>query len=154
MQRSFLVLGLLMLPVAASAQTDATAPKPVPPLPGLSTPVEQQGRFSFTPVDGGVLKLDTQTGRVSMCSNGSGGFACVAVPDSRDAYEAEIARLQAQLDGKAAGGGSVAPGTSTQNGRTTLSVPLPNQQDLDAAYNYAAHLYNRMRNYMDGTTAP
>lgn len=150
MRRSLLVLGLMMLPVAASAQTEALkteAPKPVPPLPGLSSPAETQGRFSFTPVEGGVLKLDSQTGHVSMCSNGSGGFACVAVPDSRDAYEAEIARLQGQIAGRA-------PGTTTENGRTTLSVPLPSQSDLDAAYNYAAGLYNRMRNYMDGTTPP
>ncbi|MGU3494650.1 hypothetical protein ACLBXM_11460 [Xanthobacteraceae bacterium A53D] len=143
MRRSLLVLGLMMLPVAASAQTEA--PKPVPPLPGLSAPAETQGRFSFTPVEGGVLKLDSQTGRVSFCSNGSGGFACVAVPDSRDAYEAEIARLQAQMDGKAPGTGS---------NRPTLSVPLPSQSDLDAAYGYAAGLYDRMRAYMDGTTPP
>ncbi|WP_156921985.1 hypothetical protein [Azorhizobium doebereinerae] len=141
MRRIGLVLGLMMVPALASAQQPPAAPAPAAPPVDAAPSSEARGRFSFAPVDGGALKLDTQTGMVSFCSKGSGGFACVAVPDSRDAYEAEIARLQAQLDGRG-------PAKAYGN---TLSVPLPSQSDLDAAYSYATRLYQRLRAFVDGT---
>jgi len=55
------------------------------------------GRYRFSPTtDGGVLRLDTRTGSVSNCAKrDSAGWACYAVPDERDALDAEIGRLQA-----------------------------------------------------------
>ncbi|GGF87258.1 hypothetical protein GCM10007301_53960 [Azorhizobium oxalatiphilum] len=140
MQRTLFLLGLSLLPTLAVAQP---AP-PVASTPEAMVPAEARGRYSFQPVDGGVLKMDSQTGMVSLCSRGAGGsFSCLAVPDSRDAYEAEIARLQAQLAGKG-------PAATVDSGNK-LTVPLPSQNDLDAAYAYAAGLYNRMKNYIQGT---
>lgn len=137
MRRMILCLGLALMPAVALAQP-APAPDAAGPAPTAADTAN--GRFTFTPVDGGVLKLDTRTGMASFCSKGTSGFACLAVPDSRDAYEAEIARLQAQIDGK---GGA----TSSSN---KLEVPLPSQSDLDAAYAYAGKLYQRLRGFIDG----
>jgi hypothetical protein len=60
-------------------------------------PESEPGRFTMTPVEGGALRLDTRTGRVSHCKNGSAGWTCTSVADERAAYEEEIARLQARL---------------------------------------------------------
>jgi hypothetical protein len=57
----------------------------------------EPGRFTMTPVEGGALRLDTRTGRVSHCKNDANGWKCTSVADERAAYEEEIARLQAQL---------------------------------------------------------
>src|SRR5438132_11519271 len=67
---------------AASAQT--------------ATPDNENGRYSFTPVADGVLRLDTRTGQVSQCSRSDVGWACKVVPDERLALETEIARLQGE----------------------------------------------------------
>src|SRR5207302_11376568 len=67
------------------------------PAAAQATPDSDNGRYKFSPtIDGGVLRLDTRTGSVSNCSQrGTAGWACYAVPDERDAVDAEIGRLQA-----------------------------------------------------------
>ncbi|MGI8524861.1 MAG: hypothetical protein ACR2K5_01570 [Pseudolabrys sp.] len=55
-------------------------------------------RFHFTKVSDGVLRLDSDTGQVSLCSARTVGWACQAVPDDRAALDGEIARLQAQVE--------------------------------------------------------
>ncbi|OYY83501.1 MAG: hypothetical protein B7Y12_15180 [Rhizobiales bacterium 24-66-13] len=126
---------LLLVPVAHAAEPAAPG-TPAPP----SAPAGP--RYSFSPVEGGALKLDTQTGQVSFCGKGSAGYSCEAVPDSRDAYEAEIARLQARiatLEGK--------PATAPNAG----SSYLPSQSDFDAALDYAERAFRRLRDLVNGT---
>lgn len=106
-------------------------------------------RFSFAPVDGGALKLDRETGRVSLCAKGPRGFACEAVPDSRDAYEAEIARLQAELDAlRGAGAAQPRPPVPPAPGTP------PDMSDLDRAFSYMEHFYRRLRSMIEEYRAP
>jgi len=58
-----------------------------------ATPGNEGGRFSFSRQADGILRLDTQTGEVSLCSQHAVGWACQAVPDDRAVLEDEIARL-------------------------------------------------------------
>jgi hypothetical protein len=67
---------------AASAQT--------------AMPDSENGRYSFSPVADGVLRLDTRTGQVSQCSRSDAGWACKVVPDERSVLETEITRLQGE----------------------------------------------------------
>ena len=49
------------------------------------------GRYRMTPAEGGAfLRLDTQTGAMSVCQRKDGRWACEAVPDERRALETEI----------------------------------------------------------------
>jgi hypothetical protein len=66
----------------------------VPALADEATPDNDGGRYSFSKQADGVLRLDTQTGDVSLCSQRTVGWACQAVPDDRTALENEIARLR------------------------------------------------------------
>lgn len=59
-----------------------------------TTPDSENGRYSFSTVPDGALRLDTRTGQVSLCARQATGWACNAVPDERNALENEIARLQ------------------------------------------------------------
>jgi hypothetical protein len=61
-----------------------------------ATPDTENGRYSFSPVADGVLRLDTRTGQVSQCSRSDAGWACKVIPDERSALETEIARLQGE----------------------------------------------------------
>ena len=60
------------------------------------TPESQHGRFTFKQVSDGLLRLDTQTGEVALCSKRAVGWACQALPEDRTALENEIARLQGE----------------------------------------------------------
>jgi len=53
-----------------------------------------EGRFTFSKVAGGFVRLDTQTGEVSLCGQRAVGWACEAVPEDRSVLEGEIARLR------------------------------------------------------------
>lgn len=132
--------------------------------PALAGPAAAQGpvpaetmapRFSFAPVEGGALKLDRESGRVSLCAKGPTGFTCEAVPDTRDAYEAEIARLKAEVDALRRASADArpappAPGTAQPPG----VAPPPDAMDLDRALAYAERFYRRLKGMIDDLRAP
>ncbi len=51
-------------------------------------------RYMFSRVEGGFLRLDTETGRVALCGPQTVGWACLALPEDRAVLENEIARLR------------------------------------------------------------
>jgi hypothetical protein len=59
-------------------------------------PDNSEGRYSFSKVAEGFLRLDLQTGQISVCSQRAVGWACQAVPEDRAALENEIARLRSE----------------------------------------------------------
>ena len=65
-----------------------------PALADDATPDNEGGRYSFSKQADGVLRLDTQTGEVSLCSQHTVGWACQALPDDRAVLENEVARLR------------------------------------------------------------
>lgn len=124
---------LILIAAPAWAQI---APAPPPPPPG------PPARYNFAPVEGGALKLDTLTGKVSFCGRTSGNYVCEAVPDTRDAYEAEIGRLQQQVE--ALQGGKAKAGEAPA---------LPEDSNLDAAMDYAERVMRRLKQMLDNLRA-
>src|ERR1700733_13911724 len=59
-----------------------------------ATPDTGGGRYMFSKVAEGFLRLDTQTGEVSVCSQRTVGWACQAAPEERTVLENEVARLR------------------------------------------------------------
>jgi hypothetical protein len=75
----------LLLPVPAGAEGD-------PPPSGAPD------NFLLAPAEGPQLKIDRRDGRVSVCDRENGEWRCRLVPDDREAYEGEIARLEKRID--------------------------------------------------------
>jgi hypothetical protein len=65
-----------------------------PALADDAMPDSGNGRYTFNKVAEGFLRLDTQSGEVSVCSQRTIGWACQAVPEDRAVLENEIARLR------------------------------------------------------------
>jgi hypothetical protein len=59
-----------------------------------ATPDNAGGRYTFNKVADGFLRLDMQTGEVSLCGQRSVGWTCQAAPEDRAVLENEIARLR------------------------------------------------------------
>jgi len=59
-------------------------------------PGNDEGRYTFNKVEDGFVRLDTQTGDVSLCSRRAVGWACQAAPEDRAVLENEIARLRTE----------------------------------------------------------
>ena len=127
-----------------------------------SAPDSENGRYTMTPVPEGVLRLDTRTGTVSTCTNNGAGWACYAVPDERSALDAEIGRLQAEVEKlktELAAGPSVSgkieealpksdslkkaePKVAEENRR--IEIPLPSDQDVDRVMSLLERAWRRL----------
>ena len=59
-------------------------------------PEGEEGRYTFSKIADGFIRLDMQTGEVSTCSQRTIGWACQAVPEDRAVLENEIARLRTE----------------------------------------------------------
>ncbi|WP_061022731.1 hypothetical protein [Bradyrhizobium sp. CCH5-F6] len=127
-----------------------------------SAPDGENGRYSMTPIPEGVLRLDTRTGTVSTCNKNGAGWACYAVPDERTALDAEIGRLQAEVErlkGQLAAGPTVSGKTDealpksdplkkaepkVAEGERKIEIPLPSDQDVDRVMSFLERAWRRL----------
>jgi hypothetical protein len=127
-----------------------------------SAPDGENGRYSMAPIPEGVLRLDTRTGTVSTCSKNGAGWACYAVPDERTALDAEIGRLQAEVEklkGQLAAGPTVSgkidealPKSDplkkaeprSAEGERKIEIPLPSDQDVDRVMSFLEKAWRRL----------
>ncbi len=132
------------------------------PAAAQSAPDGEKGRYTMTPTQDGVLRLDTRTGVVSTCNRNGAGWACYAVPDERLALDAEIGRLQAEVEklkGQVAAGPTVSgkiddalpksdqlkkSEPKAAQGERKLEIPLPSDQDLDRAMSFLEKAWRRL----------
>jgi hypothetical protein len=114
------------------------------------TPDNEHGRYSFSKVAEGLLRLDMQTGEVSVCSQRAVGWACQAAPEDRAVLENEIARLRtenAALKRDILAHGLPLPGGATPEppaARDGDRAPqLGDNSDLDRMVAIAGRLWHR-----------
>jgi hypothetical protein len=67
------------------------------PSPQEDSQPSSQGRYSFSRVDNGFLRLDNESGQVAYCSPRAVGWACEAVAVDRAPLEIEIASVQKEV---------------------------------------------------------
>ena len=133
---SAMLVGLATLPAAAQMRD---APRDAP------------GRFTMQPVDGGFLRLDTQTGAVAMCRPGAGGAVACQTSEGEATLAAEVARLRAEnvalraevkrLEMIAGVDRPMAPSTEPPADK----FQLPSEQDVDQALDYVERMYKKFR---------
>jgi hypothetical protein len=127
-----------------------------------SAPDSENGRYTMTTIPEGVLRLDTRTGTVSTCTRNDAGWACYAVPDERSALDAEIGRLEAEVEklkGQVAAGPTVsgkvdealpksdslkkAEPKAAERDRK-IEIPLPSDQDVDRVMSFLEKAWRRL----------
>jgi hypothetical protein len=103
---------------------------------------QQSQRFTFQPVDGGLMRLDADTGHVSYCTRGGGDFICRSVADDRMALQNEIDRLKQENETlRKMAGSTPAPGTGSR-------LQLPSEEELDKAMGLFERMMRRMMRTM------
>jgi hypothetical protein len=123
-------------------------------LVGAAPDVEERaGRYVMTPTEGGFLRLDSQTGAVSICQRNSGKWSCDAVPDDRRALEGEIDRLNEE--NKSLNGAIkrleellALPDSDDKSRRAQKQGPkltLPSEQDVDRAMSYIQRMMRKFK---------
>jgi hypothetical protein len=100
-------------------------------------------RFTFQPVEGGVMRLDTETGQVSYCTRAGADFACRSVADDRAVLNEEIDRLKRENE-------RLRTGAVKQQEK----FALPSEAEIDKAMGLFERLMRRMMRTMKEETAP
>lgn len=153
--RALLLLALLCAASMANAQ---------------AMPDTENGRYTLAPVADGILRLDTRTGAMSTCNNKRGGWACYAMPDEREAFDAEIGRLQkdnaglrAQLAQRDAATGKIGDALpkadslrkdsskddppragKSADAERKLELTLPSDRDIERAMSFLERVWRRL----------
>jgi len=120
------------------------------------TPDEANGRYAMSPVDGGFLRLDKQTGAVAMCAGSGGDWACKPVEDrtvtapsnemskledENKALKERVKALEESLESGKAPPPSEGPLAGPPGGKTQL----PTEEEVDQALDYLEHVYKKVR---------
>ena len=147
---------MLKSTVIAVAALGAAVAFTLPATADDATPDSANGRYMFNKTADGVVRLDTQSGEVSLCSQKSVGWACEAAPEDRAVLENEIARLRAENAALKkeilARGLPLPPGAipepSTAQSSTSpnsITVPLPSDADIDRVTAFANRVWNSFK---------
>lgn len=116
------------------------------------------GRFTMSPVDGGFLRLDKDTGAVAMCARSGTTWGCTPVEDHTPAASAaELSKLeQENRDLK----DRVKALEETLETKIPLDAPpggkmqLPTDQEVDQALDYLERVYKKVRDRMKDLDKP
>ena len=131
---------------------------------------EKPGRYSMTPADGGVLKLDTATGAVSLCTREGSDWTCQPTKDGEQALRREIEGLKSEIQvlkeqlsktEELAGIGDPTktdgPRPGTGGPRPQAKADLPTEKDVDQAFDYFERMVKKLRerlNRLEGDGKP
>ena len=108
-------------------------------------------RYTFHRVQDAFLRLDAQTGHVSVCEWTTSGWFCRVVPDERATLESEISRLQD--DNLALKKALLAQGLPLPEGikpdvqvikKPSGQVRIPGEVEIDRTFGFVGKVWRRM----------
>lgn len=112
---------------------------------GLAQPPDDaKGRFALSPVPGGVVRLDKETGEMSLCAERAQKWICEPVEDrgnqgAGDKLEAENRELRARI--KALEDQVATPDA----GPPAPKAQLPTEEEVDKALDYVETIFKKFR---------
>lgn len=115
---------------------------------------ESTGRYQMMPAEGGgIIRLDRQTGAMSLCQRKGGTWVCEALADDRRALESEIDRLTAETSELKSAvkrleellGLPDADGRDRRAGGVSPKLKLPTEQDIDNAMSYVQRMLRKFK---------
>ena len=109
---------------------------------------DAKARYTMTPVEKGVLKLDTVTGATSFCTRTTDDWSCKLTPDGDqilrrqiEGLQAEIVVLKEQLTKMETVTGLGNPGKADP----PPTARLPTEKDVDQAFDYVESMVKKLR---------
>lgn len=117
---------------------------------------ERPGRYSMSPTEGGFLRLDTETGAVSMCSKKAEQWACEPLKDGQSALASEVDKLKVENKALkdeikrmeevfALGGGKPGDTEGPRDARPGGKLDLPSEKDVDKAFDYLESMMKKFK---------
>lgn len=100
------------------------------------------GRYVLQPIDGGTLRMDTESGAMALCTRSGGTVTCNPVQDERSA-EKEIERLKAENRQLKDDVKRLEDALDQSQANRKPKMTLPTEEDVDKALNYVERLIKK-----------
>lgn len=119
-----------------------------------SSDAQTTGRYSMSPAEGGgVIRLDTETGAMSLCDNKGADWQCRPINEQRSALAEENKQLREEIaklrtDLKELEGLVIPKSPSPQDGDRP-QFQLPSEEDVDKALTYIQRLFRKFNDKLD-----
>ena len=120
-------------------------------VPTTNASAETPGRYVMQQTPEGMLRLDTQTGAVSLCKSAAGTWACTPVADDARGVDEELKRLRAEnaelkedvkrLEEIA----GLGPGAPDKPATKDPGIKLPDEKDVEKAMSYVQRMLKIFR---------
>ena len=121
-------------------------------VPGPSLAGDAPGRYTMSPAEGGgFVRLDTQTGQMSLCNRRDGQWSCLEMAEPARGLSDEVERLRAENRelraelGRPESATPGAPAPESHAGRPSRRLELPSEQDVDNAMSYVQRMLRKFR---------
>ncbi len=116
------------------------------------SPPQSDARYEMSPVEGGFLRLDKQTGAVAMCARRGEEWACEPVDDrtagtsaQRDAVETENKELKSRVKALEEALENIEKGPEAGDGPPVPKAQLPTEEEVDQAFDYVERIFKKFR---------
>ncbi len=108
---------------------------------------ERQGRYLMNPVENGFVRLDTETGAMSVCTQRNGRWVCELMGDEAKALQDEVERLRAEVKRlkDQAALAQPTPGDAPPAERPGKTFELPTEEEVDKALDYFENIFRKFR---------
>ncbi len=125
---------------------------------------EDAGRYTMSPAEGGVIRLDRQTGAMAFCSGSGGAWSCKDMPETESALKKRVEELesekraleaQRELHGRSPGNPiAKAPEPAEPPvGEAVPSppgdLPVPTERDVDKLFDYVEGMVKKFKERID-----
>ena len=124
-------------------------------LPAAADPIDDaKGRFAMSPVDGGFLRLDKETGAVALCARKEEAWVCNPVEDHAASQNEKVAKLE--LENRDLKGRVKSLEDSLETGKPPVlpdgppgppggKMQLPSEEEVDKALDYVERMFKKFR---------
>jgi len=125
----------------------------------MSAAVAQEtGRYRMSPVEDGFVRLDTETGAMSLCAKKDQSWSCTAMADDQAELSQRIEQLEAEnkalreenqrLEDVFGLGDKRAEGGPAPSEPPAGSFKLPSEEDIDKGFDYLDRMLKKFRDRM------
>ena len=124
---------------------------------------ETSGRFTMSPTDGGVIRLDRQTGAMSFCSGTGTDWSCKDMPETESILKKRVETLEAEKRAREAE--KALPSHDTPGPSAVLPEPrppvegdvppppgdlaMPTEKDVDKLFDYVEGMVKKFKERID-----
>lgn len=114
------------------------------PLPSMGAEAGAQ-RFTMSPADGGVVRLDTATGAMSVCSGKEGAWSCRDIAEGGDSARKRLEALEQENKALKDEVRRLQDAAVTPPGDAVKPFAMPEEKDVDRAFDYVESLIRKFR---------